>query len=152
MDAYLVSRCHERQGKIALVQIKQITAEATWPIRHQVMWPAEEVDYVVLDDDGQGVHFGLFVGELLVSVVSLFHMNGVGQFRKFATSDLYQGKGYGTMLLIHMIQQIKQLGVKRLWANARVEKYGFYERLGFAMTDESFIKNGQSYVIIEQYY
>ncbi|SDD14303.1 hypothetical protein SAMN05421663_10754 [Terribacillus halophilus] len=49
--------------------IKQITKEMTWEIRHLVLWTDKEFDYVVLENDDAGKHYGLFIGDKLVSVI-----------------------------------------------------------------------------------
>ncbi len=54
------------------IKIKEIQAKETYELRHQVMWPNKEKEYVVLENDKEGVHFGLFKDEGLISVVSLF--------------------------------------------------------------------------------
>lgn len=68
------------------MKIKKIKAEQTWEIRHKVMWPNKPLAYVKISNDLEGLHYGLFVADKLVSVVSLFIKGEVAQFRKFATS------------------------------------------------------------------
>lgn len=51
--------------------IKQIPKELTWKIRHFVLWPDKDIDYVILENDSDGKHYGLFIGDKLVSVISL---------------------------------------------------------------------------------
>lgn len=65
-------------------------------LRHEVMWPDEDFDYIKLKDDDAGIHFGLFKENMLISVVSLFVDKDEAQFRKFATLKSEQGKGYGS--------------------------------------------------------
>lgn len=130
--------------------ICQITASETWPLRHQVMWPNEPIEYVKLPEDELGIHYGLFVNEELTAVVSLFIKNREAQFRKLATTVASQGKGYGTVLLKHLMLEVEKLNVRRVWCNARSDKTSFYHRFGLKETTESFTKNGQSYVIMEK--
>ncbi|WP_368656807.1 GNAT family N-acetyltransferase [Brevibacillus dissolubilis] len=101
------------------VKITNIDKEMAWEVRHQVMWPDKDFDYIKLNDDDSGIHLGLFKENHLVSVISLFIKGQECQFRKFATLQQEQGNGYGSMLLDFVIQEAAKRGVKRLWCNAR---------------------------------
>ncbi|PTX21394.1 putative GNAT family N-acyltransferase [Pontibacter mucosus] len=131
------------------MQIKEITAEETWQLRRDVMWPEKDISYVQLPEDEDGHHFGLYLSGELVSVVSLFVAGQRAQFRKFATLPQYQGKGYGSMLLQHLIRQAATQGITQLWCNARQEKASFYRRFGLQETNHTFMKDGKSYVVME---
>lgn len=130
--------------------IKEITSKETWQIRHQVMWPNEAFDYIKLPADQEGLHFGLWLNEQLISVVSLFIDNkNVGQFRKFATLVEEQGKGYGSQLLHYLFETVQKKGIQKIWCNARVNKTGYYAKFGMEPTDKKFSKNGIDYVVME---
>lgn len=88
-------------------RIAEITAEETWPIRHEVMWPDMPFDFVKVDNDNEGLHLGLFLGDKLSSIISVFKIGSSWQFRKFATLVEEQGKGLGSQLLKHVIDQAK---------------------------------------------
>ena len=90
-----------------MASIEQITPELTWPLRQVVMYPNWSIEEVQLANDFEGIHFGLFDKNTLVSVVSTFITEDTMQFRKFATLNSEQGKGYGSMLLAHIIQFAK---------------------------------------------
>ena len=130
--------------------IREIHAEDTWTIRHQVMWPDKPLDYVKLAEDEHGRHFGAYDGDRLVSIVSLFIDGDVAQFRKFATQADMQGKGYGTALLRYLVAEASASAVRKLWCNARTSKAAFYERAGFKKTDKTFDKDGVGYVVMER--
>ncbi|MZQ87085.1 GNAT family N-acetyltransferase [Paenibacillus sp. 5J-6] len=133
------------------MEIKNIQKEQAWQLRHEVMWPERDLSYVQLSDDDEGIHYGLFADEALISVVSLFIHGEEAQFRKFATKVSSQGKGYGSQLLRHMLREAMLLGVKRIYCNARSNKVSFYEKFGLAVTDKQFTKGGKDYVIMESY-
>lgn len=98
------------------MDIRKIDKEEAWKLRHEVMWPEREPDYIKLDDDDKGVHYGLYQGERLVSVLSLFINGTEAQLRKFATLELEQGLGYGTRLLKAVLEEAEQAGVRRIFA------------------------------------
>jgi GNAT superfamily N-acetyltransferase len=129
-----------------LIDLKQIQAHETWALRHKVMWPDKPLDFVILPNDADGVHYGLFENGQLVSVISLFVKGEQAQFRKFATDTTYQGKGYGSMLLKFLIDRAKDLNIKELICDARVSAIGFYERFGMKVDSEIFQKSGKDYV------
>lgn len=132
------------------MEIKRINASDTWLIRQAVMWADKPLDYVKLANDEKGMHFGLFIKDKLISIVSLFIDSQEAQFRKFATLEEEQGKGYGSKLLSYLFDQLIELNVKKVWCNARVEKTAFYKRFGMIKTEQIFSKGGIDYVIMEK--
>lgn len=132
------------------MNIATISKEQAWQLRHEVMWPDRDLDYVKLPDDDAGVHYGLFEGEWLVSAVSLFVKDDEAQFRKFATRLSMQGKGYGSRLLAYVLEEAVKAGVKRIYCNARSEKVSFYRKFGLTETGTAFAKGGKSYAVMER--
>ncbi len=123
----------------------------TWPLRHEVMWPNMPFDFIKLPEDSNGNHFGLFVNQELVSIVSLFQTEvGIAQFRKFATKTSVQGKGYGSKLLLHLIEFAKEHDFHTLWCNARVDKTDFYKKIGMFETQETYVKQNVKFVILKK--
>ncbi|WP_256012923.1 GNAT family N-acetyltransferase [Desertivirga xinjiangensis] len=129
--------------------IEQIPPYIVWPIRHQVMYPEMDFDAIKLPDDENGMHLGLYENGKLISVVSLFSEGENLQFRKFATLDEFQGKGYGSQLLRFVIDEAKQQGFTRVWCNARTNASSFYQKFGFNETSVRFFKDGYDFVIME---
>ncbi|WP_332306428.1 GNAT family N-acetyltransferase [Bacillus timonensis] len=133
------------------ITIKRIDKEKAWEVRHKVMWPDKDYDYIKLEDDDVGLHFGLYKEDMLTSIISLFIKNDEAQFRKFATFQQQQGRGYGSALLDFVIKEAKNHELKRIWCNARKNKVDFYKKFGLQETKQSFSKGGKSYVIMEKY-
>lgn len=131
-------------------QIKKISYKDTLVIRHKVMWPNKPLEYVQLPNDDTGNHYGFFVKENLVAVISLFIKNDAVQFRKFATRQAFQGKGFGSKLLAHVIDITEKENYQKMWCNARLNKTGFYNKFGFKETNTNFTKGGIDYVIMER--
>ncbi len=131
------------------MEIKEIEASETWPLRHKVMWPSKPIEFVVLPNDDEGLHFGLFDDEILISVISLFIESQEGQFRKFATDNYFQGRGYGTKLLSHLISEVKKRNIKNLRCDARTTAIEFYQRFGMKVASDIIRKNGKDYVMME---
>lgn len=133
------------------MEIRNISYELTWKLRHSVMWPNKNVEYVKLPNDKEGFHFGLFVDDKMISVISLFKTDDSAQFRKFATLNSEQGKGFGSKLLNYVLLQLDNSETVKVWCNARVDKTHFYKRFGMYQTENKFEKGGQNYVIMEKF-
>lgn len=122
------------------VAIQPIAYEQTYPLRHSVLWPDKPLDYVKVDNDSDGYHFGAFVDKQLVAVISLFVDGSTARFRKFATDPAFQHRGIGTMLLTHVINESCRLGAASLWCDARLDAADFYRRFAMQTVSEVFYK------------
>jgi phosphoribosylformimino-5-aminoimidazole carboxamide ribotide isomerase len=120
--------------------IRRITTEETLPLRRDVLYPNETLDAVKVPNDEDGLHFGLFEESQLVGVVSLFLRRTDAQFRKLAVHPACQGKGYGRLLINHLIQLCRKEHVSLLWCHARDTAESFYTQFGFTQHGEYFIK------------
>lgn len=133
-----------------MLHIEQIRPELTWRLRQRVLYPAEKLYEMEMEEDDHGYHFGAFQDNDLVAVVSLFQKGGDFQFRKFAVDASVQNMGIGKTLLKYIEDFAIAEGAKRIWCNARVSAIGFYARYGFVQTGKLFSKNGFDYEIMEK--
>ncbi len=133
-----------------MLKIKKIQASETWELRHQVMAPNRPFNSIKLAKDEMGLHFGLFYEEKLISVISLFVEKDNAQFRKFATEISEQGKGYGSILLNHIIEESIKNNVKNLWCNARMTALGFYQKFDFKAVSETWMENEIEYIKMQR--
>ncbi|WP_456313180.1 GNAT family N-acetyltransferase [Pseudomonas shirazensis] len=131
------------------MKISAIQPSQTWQIRHEVMWPDQPFEFVQLPEDDFGLHFGVFVDEKLVSIVSCFITDEEMQFRKLATLEQFQGQGIASELLVYIFELAKQKGLKKVWCNARTNKKDFYGKFGMTDTNKTFSKAGQEFTIME---
>jgi N-acetylglutamate synthase-like GNAT family acetyltransferase len=129
--------------------VKIISAAETWPIRQLVMWPNHPMEFVQLEDDDKGIHYGIYKDDELVSVVSCFEQDKEMQFRKFATLQHMQKQGWGSSLLHFILEEARKKGITKVWCNARLDKKYFYEKFGLTATDKHFIKVGILFTIME---
>lgn len=131
------------------VNIQYITAEETLNMRRDMLYPGWGLDDVRISDDAEGLHFGVFEGKELVTIVSLFFNGKRAQFRKLATVTGRQRKGYGSLLLKHLMEVCRQHQVNTLWCNARTTAEEFYQQLGFKRCSELFYKDNIAYYKME---
>ena len=122
------------------VIIQRITPEQTYPLRHAVLWPDKPFDYVKVENDAEGYHFGAFQAEELVAVISLFINEKESRFRKFAARPDCQRQGIGTLLLNHVMTEANRLGATLIWCDARLDAGDFYRRFGMEAVSEVFYK------------
>ena len=122
--------------------IRPVTAEQTYPLRHAVLWPDKPFDYVKIDIDSAGYHYGLFqsADSELVGVISLFVDGPVSRFRKFAVRPDCQRTGIGTGLMHHVMAETRRMGATTLWCDARLDAGDFYRRFGMEPVGEVFYK------------
>lgn len=132
-----------------MIQIEQIASDLTWPIRHKVMYPEHNLDFVKLENDNEGIHFGLYYNKKLTGIVSVFNDAKIYQFRKLAILQEAQGLGLGKKLMEAVIEYCKIQKGQKLWCNARANAKDFYKRLGFKETEKVFFKDGYDFIIMD---
>lgn len=133
-----------------MISIEQIRPELTWRLRQEVLYPAQKLYEMELDEDQEGIHFGAFTDNKLVGIISLFQSNKSFQFRKLAVLPDYQKMGIGNALLLCVEEFAALEDGTVIWCNARVSAIGFYMKTGYAHTGKLFSKNGFDYEILEK--
>jgi GNAT superfamily N-acetyltransferase len=131
--------------------IEQIPPAATLMVRQAELYPKLLLKKLKLDEDEDGIHFGLFYQNKLISVVSCFGRgDGVIQFRKFATLKEFQYQGFGSALLQYIFDYAEEQRVHKIWCNARITAVKFYKKSGMIETKQKFSKDGIDYIIMEK--
>lgn len=131
------------------MRVEQVPPYVVWPIRQQVLYPQKDLDSVKLEDDANGMHFALFAGNELKSVVSVFVGDKRLQFRKLATITNQQGQGYGSEMIRYIIDFAVRESISVIWCNARLSAAEFYQKFGFRTTDRQFVKDNIEFVVME---
>jgi phosphoribosylformimino-5-aminoimidazole carboxamide ribotide isomerase len=132
------------------MEIKPVPLADVWNMRQLVMYPEEALDFVKLEEDEKGLHWGLYDAGDLVSVISVFEEMGQVQFRKFATRTQLQGRGYGTALLQYVMDWAQRKGKRSIWCNARLTATGIYKRFGMLATGNTWRKYGIAFIKMEK--
>lgn len=123
-----------------MIQIKSITSSHTHAVRQPVLRPGKPIHTCVFEgDDLQTTkHFGLFLNEDLIGVISVFEnknstFNNLNQLqiRGMAVLDEFQGKGYGRLLVNEVENYAKKIKSDLIWFNARENAVNFYKILGY---------------------
>ena len=133
--------------QIATVEVRQVSAAETVPLRHAVLRPGRPVETALFagDDLPSTKHFGAFRNGQLLCIASLFQAElpeepGVAaiQLRGMATAPEVQRTGLGRALVIGCVAFAREKGVRLLWCNARTYAAGFYTKMGFEIVGKEF--------------
>ena len=138
--------------------IEKITDLETYSVRHAVLRKGKPIETCQFEGDDlpSAHHFGYFVNNDLVGIISIFKNNNVifaannqYQIRGMAVLESHQKKGIGELLVKHCEVYCKKLQSDLIWFNARTAAVGFYEKLGYAKVGTAFeIKDvGEHYLM-----
>jgi phosphoribosylformimino-5-aminoimidazole carboxamide ribotide isomerase len=133
-----------------MISIEQIRPELTWRLRKQILYPAQKLYEMELDQDNEGIHFGAFTDKAQVGIISLFQTDTTFQFRKLAVLPEFQKMGIGNSLLNRVEEFARSEGGTAIWCNARVSAIGFYMKAGYNHTGKQFSRNGFDYEILKK--
>ena len=126
---------------------KPISTNETFLVRHPVLRPGKALETCCFagDDLPTTRHFGIFDGNNIIGVLSLFVASNDWipaesqlQFRGMAVLVAYQNKGIGAILMEFAETQIKDKSGVIIWLNAREKAVTFYEKMGYSKTGEPF--------------
>lgn len=129
------------------LQVKKIPFNKTFAVRHPVLRAGKPVEtcYFEGDELPTTTHFGLFLEEKLLGVLSVFknecpiiESKNAYQYRGMAILAPYQNKKHGVLLLDAANTWVAEEQGDLIWFNAREKAIGFYERNGFEKRGSAF--------------
>lgn len=132
---------------MSLPEIRRVTVAEVLPLRSEVLRGGGPLERALLpgDSEGLGVHWGAWLGGLLVACVSLYEVtadNGVlsTQLRGMATVPDLRSQGFGGAILEAALTEWegREGAARPLWCNARIRAVPFYERHRFVGEGEPF--------------
>ncbi|MDV6169094.1 GNAT family N-acetyltransferase [Flavobacterium sp. DG1-102-2] len=130
-----------------MYSIKQIPSKETFAVRLPVLRPGKPIESCIFEGDDlpSTVHFGIFEGEKIAGIVSVFEaatpllpQQKQFQLRGMAVLDSYQKKGLGEKLVKAAEEYIKTAGGEAIWFNAREIAVGFYDKMGYKIIGNPF--------------
>ena len=130
------------------MKIKKISSIETYPVRHEVLRKGKPIETCQFkgDDDENTTHFGLFLENKLVGIISIFKENNTlfselnqFQIRGMAVLEAFQGKGFGVELVKEAENHCINLNTDLIWFNARENAVPFYKKLGYNSIGDSFL-------------
>ncbi len=129
------------------IKVKKITYLDTFPVRSAVLRQGKPIEtcFFLGDDDKKTTHFGLFKGNHLIGVASVFEVQNENfkqlkqfQLRGMAVLKEYQGLGFGNLILEEVCKFVNEENAEVLWFNARENAVKFYKNFGFLVLGDSF--------------
>ena len=129
--------------------VKLVTTDEVLPLRHKILWPKGPLENYSFDEDKVSLHYGLFLRDELISVVTIYREGDKARLRMFATDYEYQRQGFGTILIKAVITDLRKRGVKLIWCDVRKNVYTFYEKLEFKIKGEEYMKHGLPHFYME---
>lgn len=127
--------------------IQEITATDTYPVRHLVLRAGKPIESCHFEGDElpSTHHFGCFLDNQLIGVVSLFEAEnlllGAGksfQIRGMAVLDSHQKQGIGETLVSKAESFCITEKARLIWFNARTSAVGFYQKMGYEIIGSEF--------------
>ena len=129
------------------IKIKQISFGETYPIRQIVLRPNRPLETCFFDGDELKTtfHFGSFVNDNLVGIISLFkndnplfQKESQYQIRGMAVLEEYREYGFGKMLIAHSEKFLAEKDINFVWFNARETAVNFYKKQGCKIIGDAF--------------
>ncbi len=130
-----------------MIEIKKINAFDTIIVRHPVLRSGKPLAscHFEGDDLPSTVHFGLYLDNQLVAVISTFEVKNKlftdenqYQIRGMAVLEEFQKRGFGEQLLQYCENEIQIKKGELIWFNARETAVGFYIKSGYEVVGERF--------------
>jgi GNAT superfamily N-acetyltransferase len=127
--------------------ILNIPSFLTFAVRQPVLREGKPIESCHFDGDDLETtsHFGLYLNENLIGVVSVFKIINPTfisanqfQIRGMAILPQHQSKGFGQSLVKHCEEYIKNQNGTLIWFNSRENAISFYEKLGYQKVGNPF--------------
>lgn len=129
------------------IEIKEIQAVETYPIRHIVLRPNQDISTCEYpgDEAPSTFHLGAFKDGEVIGIASyykestpVFDKENQYRLRGMATLPDYRGLQIGKQLIIEAQALLKERNADLWWCNARTTASGFYEKLGLSVYGDVF--------------
>jgi len=92
------------------------------------------------DEEGRSHHIMAMENDLLIGVARLqFPEQNIAQLRYMAIDRRYQNKGIGREIVAYMEDIARKNNAEQLILHARNNALGFYEKLGYKITEKSYL-------------
>jgi len=92
------------------------------------------------DEEDRSYHIMAMENDLLIGVARLqFPEQNIAQLRYMAIDRRYQNKGIGREIVAYMEDIARKNNAEQLILHARDNALGFYEKLGYKITEKSYL-------------
>lgn len=131
-----------------MIEIVELDAAATHPLRRSVLREGTASDVVVFDGDDEPttIHLGATIDGELVAVATCLQRPHADQpnrlafqLRGMATVPAQRGSGVGGRILDAGVDRCRAAGAELVWARARVSALSFYLHRGFRTVGDEYV-------------
>ncbi len=133
-----------------VVRFDEQYAPAIRSVRNAVFTHEQHIDEEMDFDgqDGDAVHV-LVVCE--GKYVGTGRMLNDGHIGRLAVLREYRGRGLGAKVVLALVKEAKDIGVKRVYLGAQKHAVGFYEKLGFSVYGEPYTEVNIEHIHMERF-
>ncbi|WNS76207.1 GNAT family N-acetyltransferase [Bacillus sp. DTU_2020_1000418_1_SI_GHA_SEK_038] len=130
-----------------MLEVKKITQEMTYRLRHTVLRPHQTIEDCKYDTDYEpgALHVGAFSHGRLISIASFcieknpdFSIEMQYRLRGMATLEEFRKLGAGRLIIAYAEDLVKAQGFDLIWCNARTSVQEYYSRVGFNIHGDVF--------------
>lgn len=130
-----------------MIEIREITTEETYPIRHTILRPHQPFENCKYETDylDTSFHMGAFYDGKLVSIASFCEeihpeLNSGKQYRLRAMATLpeFRKQNIGSSIVNDAESKLRKKNIDYLWCKGRTEVQSYYKKLGFVPFGEVF--------------
>ncbi|WP_369901038.1 GNAT family N-acetyltransferase [Bacillus manliponensis] len=123
-----------------MIEIKQIHADETYKLRHEILRPHQSLEdcKYLSDKEQSSFHLGAFIQNNLVGIASFSmeqHPSFLGdnqyRLRGMTTHPNFRKQHAGSSLIHHAKLILIERSAQFLWCNARTDVEEYYKRIGF---------------------
>jgi GNAT superfamily N-acetyltransferase len=127
--------------------IRKITVTDTYTVRHIVLRAGKPIESCHFEGDElvSTHHFGCFIEDQLIGVISLFEIGNTNfaeqksfQIRGMAVLYSHQKQGVGEALVNEAESFCVTEKATSIWFNARTSAVGFYQKMGYEIIGSEF--------------
>lgn len=100
--------------------------------------------------DAVAWHVVLIENDQPIATARLIHVHGKDKIGRVAVVRPARGRGLGLMVMEALIGQAKTRGIQKITLHSQTHAQRFYEKLGFVVSGEIFLEDGQPHIAMEK--
>jgi predicted GNAT family N-acyltransferase len=125
--------------------------QAALEIRREVFIVGQNVDPALeIENEEKCTHYLLFLDEQPIGTARWRETENGIKLERFATRPVYRNRGYGTVILKQVLQDILPLN-KKIYLHSQLKAVPYYQRQGFVKTGDIFQEAGiDHYLMVKE--
>lgn len=91
-------------------------------------------------------HVIAYYGNRPIGCARIRFVNGKAKLERITVLKKYRGKGFGKLIVNHLIKYCKMKGIKKVYMNAQYYLKDYYKKFGFMPTGKPFMEAGIKHI------